>query len=180
MPQCAAFAEELRQSQTLGTLGVSVVLPDGWQGDVQHKDPKVEGKGYNTVLKATCVTEHCKISSQEACSLWVYDEVSSYKDMDGLKTSYLGKAKEQYNFTRTALKSSGPEARVSKPIGIVSFGKNLWYRVETRAAAGYKSVLRADTVIDGRRIIAECRTCDRDDDNFETAHALLASVKIAP
>lgn len=170
------FAVAIAQAEeivALGALDVAVTLPPGWTGTIERKEHEPANPGYNTQLKAKCETENCE-TSLDTCSLWVFDEVSRHRTA----RSVLDAGRDQYEFTRTALIHSGPDASVAKHIEFETLGKSRWYVVETRASGRYKSVLRAETIIEGRHLVAECRTCSRDYDRFDASRELLSSVVI--
>lgn len=160
---------------------LALTLPAGWTSAVERLDPADETTNFRTVLRARCRTERCA-TSLETCTFWVHDKLGKHRNGAELAQSIYAKTSDRYDFTRTALKHSGQGARVKVAADLATLGPNVWFLIETRAAGAYKSVLRADTMIEGRRVVAECRTCDSEDetDRFAAARALLGSLRIAP
>jgi hypothetical protein len=173
-------SQPVQSEETIGfgTLGVTAALPAEWTGTVTHTQSETSSPGYNTLLKAACQSETCK-RSLDTCSIWLFDKLTQRTDQDALAI-HVSSARRQYEFTRTALIHSGPDARVAKTVDLETLGKAFWYVIETQSSGAYKSVLRAETVIDGRHMVAECRTCLRDSHRFNAARTLLSSVAIAP
>jgi hypothetical protein len=96
----------------LGSQGVTVALPDGWEATLVRKD--MTPPDYNTELKAKCTSNSCTVS--------VFDRLAQGTDLEAL-TRRMGSAGDQYRFTRRALINTGPEARVARAIEIETLGK---------------------------------------------------------
>ncbi|KAB0680881.1 hypothetical protein [Aureimonas leprariae] len=78
------------------------------------------------------------------------------------------------------LKNAKPGTEVTREPGTMWLGDRSWYVAEHLAPYGWKSLSHATTVIDGRFIRVRCRTCERDENRFDFAHKLLASIKVVP
>ena len=169
------------ESVALGVHDLALDLPMGWTSKIERLDADDKTTGFRTLVRARCQTERCE-TSRETCVLWAHDKIGKHRDGADFARAIYASASERYALTRAALKSSGPGARVKSAANLAALGSTSWFLIETRAAEGYKSVMRADTMIDGRRVVAECRTCDGEDapERFAAARAILGSVRVAP
>jgi hypothetical protein len=150
--------------------GVVVDLPAGWVSEY-------DGEGTQS-LDVVCRTPDCE-RTQEICTVVVPDN-----RMDGfgfvpagwMVSMTLGSEK----IRDSALKSAKPGTRITREPEAVWIGDRSWYVTETLAPYGWKSLMHATSVIDGRFVRVRCRTCERDEKRFDFAHRILANIKVAP
>ena len=160
-------------------LDASLVLPQGWTGDVPEPRPvaaKAEEHDFQVQVTATCRSVACT-ASLDVCTVKTYDEIIPLYDLVAGFMLFPTRA-EMDDTTEHVLAWTSENATVAKPLGRETLGRHSWYTVETNAAPGYKSVLHARTVMSGRYMWVLCRTCATDEHRFDAVRALIASIVV--
>lgn len=157
----------------------SLVLPDEWTGDVPEPRPipaKTADLEFRVQVTATCRSVACK-TSLDVCTVKTFEDVMPLYDVVARFMLFPTRAKMDVT-TRNVLDWTSRDASVAKPLGRETLGRHSWYTIETNAAPGYKSVLHARTIMDGRYMWVLCRTCAGDEHRFDAARELIASIEI--
>jgi hypothetical protein len=176
---CLCNGAAVAETVSLESLGVTVTLPEGWTYELTKATRVPNDPNFSNELTATCKTERCE-TTLETCKIAVYDTVMGLPEGADALAGVAPSALDQYNITRNWLKAAGDGASVAKRWGHETMGAITWLRIETLATNPYKSVLYGRTVYKDRYLIAECRTCEREESRFVTARAIMGSIAIRP